>query len=136
MEAQRPRVGVGVIVRRGAKVLLGKRKGAHGSNTWCFPGGHLEFMESVVECAEREVSEESGVTIENIETHVFTNDLMEDDGKHYVTLYAVCDWVSGEAKVLEPEKCEMWEWYEWESLPRPLFMPIENLLKSGFNPFN
>jgi 8-oxo-dGTP diphosphatase len=36
---------------------------------------------------------------------------------------------------MEPEKCEGWEWFEWDQLPRPLFLPIENLLKQSFDPF-
>ena len=51
MEQKIPKVGVGVIVRREGRILLGKRKGSHGENTWAPPGGHLEFMESVEECA-------------------------------------------------------------------------------------
>ena len=40
-----PRVGIGVIIRKDNKILLGKRKNAHGEGSWCFPGGHLEFNE-------------------------------------------------------------------------------------------
>ena len=47
------RVGVGVIIRKNDQVLLGERKGAHGEGTWAFPGGHLEFGETLVECSLR-----------------------------------------------------------------------------------
>ena len=33
----RPKVGVGVIVRKDGKILLGKRRNAHGDGTWSFP---------------------------------------------------------------------------------------------------
>ena len=54
----RPSVGVAVIVVNNGKVLLGKRKGSHGSGSWAFPGGHLEMNESIEACARREVFEE------------------------------------------------------------------------------
>ncbi len=54
---ERPKVGVGVIVVKEGKVLLLQRKNSHGSGTWCFPGGHLEYGESLEECAKREVLE-------------------------------------------------------------------------------
>lgn len=37
----RPKVGLGVFIMKDGKVLLGKRKNAHGDDDWCFPGGHL-----------------------------------------------------------------------------------------------
>ncbi len=43
---KRPLVGIAVLVINDNRVLLGKRKNAHGSGTWAFPGGHLEFNES------------------------------------------------------------------------------------------
>lgn len=47
----RPSIGVGVIVRNNDRVLIGRRKNSHGVDTWGFPGGHLEFGESVFDCA-------------------------------------------------------------------------------------
>jgi len=41
----------------------------------------------------------------------------------------------GEVKVMESEKCESWEWVEWDKMPESLFLPIKNLLKRGDNPF-
>jgi 8-oxo-dGTP diphosphatase len=130
-----PRVGVGVIVRAGKRVLLGLRKNAHGTGTWSFPGGHLEYGEDVGTCAVREVREETGTAIAVVRRGPYTNDVFTEEQKHYVTLFVVADLVAGEVEVREPEKCERWEWFEWNSLPRPLFLPIENLLKTGFDPF-
>ncbi len=47
--AERPSVGLGVIVAKGGKVLLGKRKGEHERGTWCPPGGHFEYGEGIEE---------------------------------------------------------------------------------------
>ena len=47
-----PKVGVGVVVVKDGKVLVGKRIGSHGAETWAFPGGHLEWNEKIEECAD------------------------------------------------------------------------------------
>ena len=135
MEEQKPKVGIGVIITKDSKVLFGKRKGSHGEGTWSFPGGHLEFGEDIFTCARREVMEETGVEITNLRNATFTNDIFEKEGKHYVTLFVVAEILSGVVEVKEPNKCEGWEWFSWDSLPEPLFVPIQNLLKQHFTPF-
>lgn len=47
----------------------------------------------------------------------------------------LADYDSGEVKIMEPEKCEQWEWFDWNNLPKPLFLPAQNLLKQKYNPF-
>ncbi len=130
-----PKIGVGVIVIKDNRVLLGKRKASHGEGSWCFPGGHLEFNEEIEDCARREVMEETGIQIKNPRMGTFTNDFFRKEGKHYVTLYVISEHNSGEPKIMEPEKCERWEWFEWNKLPKPLFIPVQNLLRQGYNPF-
>jgi len=131
----RPKVGVGVLILRDGKVLLGKRKNAHGEGDWCPPGGHLEFNEEVEDCARREVFEESGLEITNIRRGPYTNDFFESEGKHYITLCVIADYAKGTASCKEPDKCEKWEWFSWDNLPEPLFLPLKNQITQGFNPF-
>jgi 8-oxo-dGTP diphosphatase len=135
MTEDRPKVGVGVIVIRDKKVLLGKRMNAHGNHTYNFPGGHLEFGEAIEDCARREVLEETGLKVEKIKIGPFTNDIFINEGKHYITIFAIGESKSGEPKVMEPDKCTGWDWYNWNHLPQPLFLPIQNLLKQKFSPF-
>lgn len=129
MEIQRPKVGLAVIIERDNKILLGKRIGSHGSGSWAFPGGHLEFNETIEDCAKREAMEETGLTIDNIRKDTFTNDIMEEENKHYVTCYVRADCKEGEPKIMEPNKCEEWNWFSWDNLPSPLFIPFQNFLK-------
>ena len=126
---QRPHVGVGVMVWNGDRLLLGKRISNHGDNSWQFPGGHLEFGETVEHCARREVMEEAGISIRDIRPGGYTNDVFIDADKHYVTLFVTSEYDSGELKVMEPDKCEQWQWFRWDDLPQPLFLPIRNFLK-------
>ncbi len=135
-ESMNPQVGVGVIIRKNNRLLLGKRKNTHGEGTWSFPGGHLEFNEEIEDCATREVWEEVGISIKNVRYAAFTNDIFRQEGKHYVTLFVVCDYDCGEVRVKEPQKCEEWRWFDWSALPRPLFLPIQNLLRQNFDPFS
>ena len=131
-----PKIGVGVIIRKDNKILLGKRKNAHGTGTWCPPGGHLEFMETIDECARRETDEESGLVITNIQKPVFTEDFFEEEDKHYITMLVTTDWESGEPELKEPHKYEEWKWFAWDELPSPLFLPMQNHIDQGYNPFS
>jgi len=129
----RPAVGVAVIVKKNGKVLLGKRLNSHGSGTWAFPGGHLEFNESIEDCAKREVCEETGLSIKNVQYATFTNDIFEAENKHYVTLFVIAEYNSGKLQLKEPERCEKWDWFSWGEFPDPLFLSLKNLLDQGFN---
>lgn len=120
MENNRPQTGVGVMVIKDGKILLGKRKASHGAGEYAFPGGHLEYMESFEECARREAREECGIEIDNVK-FLFLANLKDYAPKHYTHIGLVADWKSGEPKVLEPEKCEGWDWYDLAHVPQPLF---------------
>lgn len=132
---QIPRVGAGVIIRKDGKVLLGKRENAHGVGSQCPPCGHLEFMESVEECARRETDKEVGLRIKNIQKPVVTEDFFKEERKHYITFLVTTDWDFGESKLKEPEKRELWEGFNWKELPTPLFLPMQNHINQGYNPF-
>jgi 8-oxo-dGTP diphosphatase len=127
VSSERPKVGVGVAVVSEGKVLLGKRKGAHGAGCWSFAGGHLEFGETVEECAKREVLEETGLIAHSVILGPWTNDVIEET-KHYITLFVFVDQFIGELELREPHKCEGWQWFPWKQLPTPLFPPIVNLI--------
>ena len=134
IQARNPLVGVGAIVLREGKVLLGLRLGSHGSGTWALPGGHLEFGETVESCARREVLEETGLALGVVSSGPYTSDVFPDVEKHYVTLFVVAESGQGEPRRMEPTKCAEWRWFNWDELPRPLFAPLESLRSTGFDP--
>lgn len=127
----RPYIGVGVLVWKGDFLLLGKRLDLHGGSVWQFPGGHLEIGESVMQCAVREVREETGIEVAGVKHAGYTDELFSTAERHYVTLFVSANYISGEARVLEPEKCQCWRWFHYNELPAPLFEPITNLLKQA-----
>ena len=132
--AARPLVGVGVLILKGGRVLLGERRGSHGAGSWSPPGGHLEFGESVEDCARRETFEETGLELGTVRTAPWTSDLFAAEGKHYVTLFVLADSARGEVELKEPDKCSGWRWFRWSELPEPLFLPLASLRRTGFVP--
>jgi 8-oxo-dGTP diphosphatase len=125
--------GVGVLVVRDGKVLIGRRLSPHGRNPWAPPGGKSEPGETAEETARRELVEETGlagavpkVVAETLDT--FPN------GQTWRTRWVLMDWVSGEAESLEPDELDSWGWYSWDRLPAPLFLPMASLVASGYEP--
>ncbi len=135
--ASRPVIGVGVLVWRNKKLLLGKRllntrqlcdQQENQSFCWQFPGGHLENNESTIECAQREVREETGLEIMAMRHIGMTNKTFLVAGRQYITLLVSSEYQSGEVKTLEPDKCGGWQWFDYRQLPTPLFEPINLFL--------
>ena len=120
MDKNKPLVGIGIMILKEGKILLGKRKGSHGEGEYAFPGGHLEYMESVEVCVLREIAEECGIEIENLRFQSLAN-VDNYDPKHYIHIGMIADWKSGEPEVLEEDKCEGWDWYSLDSLPELIF---------------
>ena len=129
MREKRPHIGVGVMVWQNDRLLLGKRISQRGPNAWQFPGGHLEFGESIESCARREVAEEAGIAIRDVVPQGYTNDVFIEAERHYVTLFVSANYDGGDLRVMEPDKCEQWQWFQWGHLPEPLFVPIKNFLR-------
>jgi 8-oxo-dGTP diphosphatase len=128
-DEHRPRVGVGVMVMKDGKILLGKRKGAHGAGEYAYPGGHLEHMERFHECAAREVKEETGLEIGPIRFLRLLNTTRYAP-RHYVDVAFIAEWVSGEPEVREPDKVERWDWYDLAHLPSPLFGTVPTAIEA------
>jgi 8-oxo-dGTP diphosphatase len=128
-----PLRGVGVLILREGKLLLGRRRGAHGAGTWAPPGGHIDEGETPQETARLEVLEETGLLIERPRLGPATEDHFPE-GKHFITTFVIAEAPTGAPQNLEPQKCDGWEWFDWDALPAPLFLPLEALRQTGFRP--
>jgi ADP-ribose pyrophosphatase len=97
-----PRVAVGAIVFKNDKVLLVRRAKAPSEDLWAIPGGKVRLGESLKKAAEREIKEETGITIRAREP-IFTFDHIETDSNncirfHYVIVDLSADYVSGKLR--------------------------------------
>ncbi|MBN8828456.1 MAG: NUDIX domain-containing protein [Sphingobacteriia bacterium] len=127
------RVGVGVIIFKEHQILLGKRINSHGSHTWGFPGGHLEYNEDPFECAIRETFEETGVVIKDLVKGSWTNDIFHEENKHYITLFILAKCENPDLQIKEPDRCISWEWFNLDRLPKNLFLPVRNFFSEREN---
>lgn len=70
------------------------------------------MYESFEDAALKELREECGPEIRVTRPRFWTvvNNIYPDEGRHYVVIVMGCAWLGGEARVMEPEKCECWPW--------------------------
>src|SRR5581483_11122854 len=116
---QKPNFAIRVIIFKDNKVLLGKNsshKDRFAPGRFGPPGGHLDYLESFVDCAKRETLEECGIEIENVKFQSIVNST-EFKPYHNISIMMTANWKVGKPKVLEPEKCESWDWYDINNLP-------------------
>jgi 8-oxo-dGTP diphosphatase len=125
-----PRVGVATfLVNTQNQILIGNRINSHGHDTWALPGGHLEFMETVENCAQREVLEETGIVINEVKILNITNDFLKKDNKHYITIFTLTKSFHGVPEIKEPDKCRYWKWVNVNDFPKNLFQPLDTFIK-------
>ena len=97
----RPIVGVGVVVWRGAQFLLIRRGKPPRAGSWSLPGGMQELGETVRETAAREIREETGLEIEvTTLIDVFDSITRDDSGRvslHYTLVDFTAEWRGGDA---------------------------------------
>jgi 8-oxo-dGTP diphosphatase len=131
MKNKRPFIGVGIIVKRGGKILLLKRKGSHGQGQWALPGGYLEFGESLRQCAVREIKEETGLKVKERDLRFVSLseqfDYIKSDGKHCLTAgFSVEYQGKKQPQVCEANKSTEISWFDLKKLPKPLFTPSKD----------
>lgn len=114
------RVGVQCIVRRGNQLLMVQRNRGFGTGTWCFPGGHLELDETLVECAIRELREETGIEA-RVGKVIAITDPLPASGYHMQIGVEIPDW-EGEPRIVDPAECRAIGFFPEEGLPENIFI--------------
>ena len=95
--AARPQVAVSAGIFRDGKILLTRRANNTKGSLWTFPGGRIEFEETIAEALKREILEETGLTIEIAGSAGVREMLHKQSGHgHFIILPFAARWVSGE----------------------------------------
>lgn len=128
------KVGLGVIINDGNKILLGHRcnnykdtGGIYEPDSWTIPGGKLEYDETMLEGGAREVKEETNLDVEDLVIFGASDDFQPN--KHFVTIQVVAHKFSGELKNMEPTKHSEWKWFDLNELPEKLYSPCKKFIE-------
>lgn len=122
-------VGVGaIIVADDGKLFLAQRgeKARNERGLWEFPGGSVEFGETMREALFREIQEEYGVTIDIVELLTVTDHILPNEGQHWISPSFICRIIEGTPVIREPEKCAAIGWFALDDIPRPLTQVTEH----------
>jgi 8-oxo-dGTP diphosphatase len=113
-------VGVGaVIFSREGKVFLSKRgkEARNESGKWEFPGGAVEFNETLENALVREVREEYGFEISVLELLDVADHIILGEKQHWISPTFLCAVNSGKPVIREPHKCEAIGWFDLDRIP-------------------
>lgn len=126
-ESDRPSVGVAIVIIKDGKIAIGKdtRKG---DAVYGVPGGHWESGETLKECAIREVREECGVEVDDIQLISVYDFYREDKAKSYVTIGTKANYVTGDFSDLQKEGRLDWAWYTAEEALKLNLFPADKIL--------
>jgi 8-oxo-dGTP diphosphatase len=115
-----PGVGTGLAILRDGKLLLYRRTRPPEAGHWNIVGGKVDHMEQSMDAARREAEEESGLDIGMLEFLTISEQIFDTDRHHWISIVYQTTDISGEARVMEPEKLPEFGWFALDDLPEPL----------------
>jgi ADP-ribose pyrophosphatase YjhB (NUDIX family) len=123
-----------VILREDGKVLLYRRLKAPEAGYWNIVGGKVDPMESSADAARREAEEETGLSIGEVEFLCVTEQIIDADAQHWISMIYITRDFSGEPRLTEPDKLSDLGWFDPANPPAPLsafaIRAFEHLLKT------
>jgi 8-oxo-dGTP diphosphatase len=118
-------VGVGAIIVDPDGRLFLSRRGPEAKNErglWEFPGGSVEFGETLAQALIREMIEEYGIQIQVGDLLDVVDHILANEKQHWVSPTYLCTIISGEPVIKEPKKCSQIGWFFPNEIPDDLSM--------------
>lgn len=126
--------GVQCVVLRSGQVLLGRRCATDGEGEWALPGGHIEFSESPIEAARRELEEET--TLLGLDADLLSPFVTYSTDVPYVHIPVLFTSVAGNPSAPKGEHFSSIVFFPISQLPDPLFIPSRMALDQVFRSAN
>ncbi|MCP4387199.1 MAG: NUDIX domain-containing protein [Gammaproteobacteria bacterium] len=99
------------------------------------PCGWIEVGESPQQAARREVLEETGLALGELGFVGITSNVFSAH-EHSISLYFEAECALAESlKVREGDKCTNWEWKRWSEVCQGLYLPLQLLKNTDYQPF-
>lgn len=90
-----PRLSVRALIVQEGRLLLVNATAERGDDRWCTPGGGLDKHEVIPEALQREIFEETGLTVSVGDLYAVSEYADATTDFHQVDLYFKCEIVSG-----------------------------------------
>ena len=123
-EFPRPAVSADVVVfdRRhvNPKILLIQRLKDPFANHWALPGGFMEIDESLEQAAARELEEETGLQIDDMQQVGAFSQVDRDPRGRIITVAFVCE-ITGDQQAIAADDAKSLKWFDLDSLPALAF---------------
>jgi mutator protein MutT len=113
-------VGAGAIIFNNNDELFLAKRGNEARNEkhrWEFPGGSVEFGETLADTLRREIFEEYGFIIEVVRLLDVVDHILPEEKQHWVSPTFLCQYKNGIPSIREPHKCEAIGWFRLDSIP-------------------
>ena len=129
------RAAVYIILIKDNTVLLLRRHNTEWKNGWyTLPAGHIENNETILDCACREVNEETGITLNKNELKLVH--IVRYRGKeHYIEFFFTASHWEDDPRLTEPEKCDDLGWFPLTNLPHKTLTNVVQAIDQ-FKPVN
>lgn len=100
------------LIKKGDKYLVFKRSSGddYMPGYWDIPGGTVKFQENIIDALNREIAEETGLTVA-VGKILFCHDFPSGPERHQFQIVYECEYIDGEVK-LNPEDHEEFKWVE------------------------
>ena len=109
-------------------ILLVKRKD---DGLWAIPGGFLQQGENLNQCAERELKEETGITVPYLEQFENFSNPSRDPRTQVISVAFIAIHPSGKLKLRADTDVSDVNWFDYETLPKLAFDHNEICIKAS-----